>query len=198
MIDALGKALSSGTSRLTAVARRFAASRSGVGAVEFAIIAPLLLMLYITAFELTIGLGVAKRASRSAGSIADLVTQQKSVSKAYLGTMKDVAAAIFVPHRTTDMTLKVSGIAVDANGNATIAWSWKQDGTRAYTAGNSVTVPKDLRTPNSFLVHSELSVPHQLLMFMPGLVPPEMRSINIGRDYYFRQRTEDKITCTDC
>lgn len=53
--------------------KRLIADRSGVGAVEFALIAPLLLALYITSFELTIGFSVASRVTRSASSIAALL-----------------------------------------------------------------------------------------------------------------------------
>lgn len=180
--------------RLRAIAR----DRSGLGAVEFAIIAPLLLMLYITSFELTIGLSVAKRATRSAGSIADLVTQQKSVNKAYLKTMTNVAAATFAPYRLTGLNLKISGITIDASGAAKIAWSWDQDGGKPYNVGATAIIPANMNTPKSFLVHAELSVSHELLMFMPGLVAPDVRSIRIGRDYYYRPRLDGEIECKDC
>lgn len=181
-----------------AMLRRFVADRRGVGAVEFAIIVPVLLMLYITAFELTIGFSIAKRATHAAGSIADLVTQKATIDKAYLKTMKNVSTAIFAPHEASEASLKVSGIKIDASGKATYFWSWADNDTRPYAVGAAATVPSDMSTPNSFLVHSELSIPHELLMFMPGLMPSTVRTISINRDYYFRQRQGTDVPCTNC
>ena len=180
--------------------RRFFRDRQGVGGVEFAILAPILISLYITCFELTMGLSVAKRATRSASTIADLVTQQTSVNKAFLATMPDVTEAIFVPYRTEAdaVSLKITGIAMDANATPRVLWSWQQDGTRPYGVGTSVSdVPDELKAANSFLVRAELSVPHQLLMFLPG-ISTETRTITISRTFFYRQRVGDSIACSDC
>jgi len=177
---------------------RFGRDRSGMGAVEFAMIAPLLLMLYITAFEVTIGLSVAKRATRSAGAIADLTTQADTVNLATLNTMKDVAGAIFAPYSTDDMTLQITGIDVDSAGKATVRWSWAGNGTAPYAKNAAFSLPTNIATPSSFLVHARVSVPHELLMFMPGLMPASMQNITISREYYFRQRINDAVSCTGC
>ncbi|NTJ41154.1 pilus assembly protein [Agrobacterium larrymoorei] len=177
--------------------RRFSKDRKGVGAIEFAIIFPLLVSLYITSFELTVGFSVYKRATRAAGSVADLVSQQATVDKAYLGTMRDVASAIFVPYNTNGISLKITGIQVDANRQATVKWSWDQSEGRPYAPNTPVRVPDNLLQPNAFLIHSELSVPHNLLMFMSSL-SSSITPIRIGRDYYFAKRETDAITCSNC
>ncbi|WP_312222121.1 TadE/TadG family type IV pilus assembly protein [Rhizobium rhizoryzae] len=180
--------------------RRLLADQRGVGAVEFAIIAPILIAIYITCFELTMGLSVSKRVTKATGTIADLVTQQTSVTKLYLASMIDVSKAIFVPYNTstTNLKLKVTGISVDSTGTPKVAWSWDQGGGRPYAVGATVTdVPTELKTANSFLVRSELSVPHELFMLMPVL-SSETRSITISRSYFYRQRMGDSITCSDC
>ena len=182
--------------------RRFLSDRSGIGGVEFAIIAPILIALYISCFELTLGISVAKRATKAAGSVADLVTQQTSVNKALLAGMMDVSKAIFVPFNTDakNITLKITGVTIDANANPKVLWSWDQTGARPYAVGSAVTgVPTDMTVANSFLVRAELSVPHELLLILPGgLLSSQTKSITISRNYFFRQRVGDKIDCTDC
>lgn len=178
--------------------RRFGRDRSGVGAVEFALIAPLLLILYITAFEVTVGLSVAKRATRTAGAVADLTTQADTVDTTSLATMKDVATAIFAPYSATSLSLQVTGIAVDAAGKATVKWSWAQNGTAPYKKNATFALPSTIATPSSFLVHTRVSIPHKLMMFMPGLLPPQIDNITISREYYFRLRLADAVSCSDC
>ena len=48
----------------------------------------------------------------------------------------------------------MSGVSVDAAGNATIVWSDPYQAT-ARTVGSSLTLPPGLNTPNSWLVFAE-------------------------------------------
>ncbi|MCM2473657.1 pilus assembly protein [Rhizobium sp. CG5] len=185
-----------------ALLKRLKDNRDGIGGVEFALIVPLLLVVYICAFELTLGFSVAKRATRATGTIADLVAQQSSVTTTFLATMPDVAAAIFTPYDTAadgeTIDLKITGIAVDSSANPTVAWSWAADGTTPYVAGTTVSVPSDMVTADVFMVRAELSVPHTLVMYLPGAAAKETRSITIEREYFFQQRTGETIDCSDC
>lgn len=189
-------------SRIGRAGRRLALlarDRSGVGAVEFALIVPLLLVLYLGAFELTMALSVSQRTTSSAGAIADIVArQQKTVTKAFLATMPDVMKAIFAPTATTGYTLKITGIKVDANVKATVAWSWAQDGSKPYATGATVTLPNGMAAANAFFVHAELTMPHQLVTYMTGFTGSSVSTITLARDYYFRQRENGEIACSDC
>lgn len=185
--------------RLVLTARRLARERKGAGAIEFAILFPVLIMLYIGAFEITIGLSVSKRVTRAAGAIADIVTQQQSVTKAVLAQMPSVATSIFVPYNSTSVKLKITGITIDAGANAKVLWSWAQDGTAPYAKNTAVNnVPADMKTANSFLVRTELSIPYAMFMFAPNFMPDGMRTITISRSYFYRQRQGDSIPCGDC
>jgi len=188
-----------GARPFAALVARFAQDTSGVGAIEFAILVPVLLLLYLGALQTTMALSVAQRASRAAGTVADIVTQQPTVSKSALSAMPSVANAIFVPYKITGMTLKITGIQIDASSKATVLWSWEQDGTTAYVAGSAVTnVPKDLNKASSFLVRTEMGVPFKLISFGPDFLPSGMNSITMQRQYFYRQRTGSSITCSDC
>jgi Flp pilus assembly protein TadG len=185
--------------RLHSTFKRLLRDRTGVGAIEFAILFPILVMLYIGAFEITVGLSVSKRATRAAGSIADIVTQQQSVTKSWLADMPSVASSIFVPYVTTGLTLKITGIAIDASANPKVAWSWAQDGSKPYTVNTAVTtVPADMKKANSFLVRTELSIPYELFVFAPDFMPGDLRTITISRSYFYRQREGDSVLCGDC
>lgn len=183
--------------RLRALCLRFAGDREGVGAIEFAILFPILVMLYVGAFEITIGLSISKRAARSSAAIADVVTQQQTVTKAWLNDMPSVASAIFAPYGTTGLTVKITGIAIDASANPTVKWSWAQDKTAPYAANSAVTVPPDLQKASTFLVRTELSVPYKLFLFAPNLMPNQS-TLTISRTYFYRQRQGDNVLCSDC
>jgi Flp pilus assembly protein TadG len=179
--------------------RRFGRDRTGVGAIEFAILAPVLLLLYLGALETTLALSAAKRASRASGSIADIVTQQSSVNKSFLATMPSAAGAIFAPFDSSGLTLKITGITIDSSSKATVAWSWAQNGTTPYSSGTAVSdVPTDMNKASSFLVRTELAIPYTLFTFGPSFLPSGTNTITIARKYFYRQRTGTSISCSDC
>ncbi|WP_117192988.1 TadE/TadG family type IV pilus assembly protein [Rhizobium terrae] len=178
--------------------RRLVADRRGVGAVEFALIAPILISLYITSFEITIGLSVSTRLTRATSTIADLVTRETTVSQATLATMKNVADGMFAPYKVDDPNIRITGVVLDATGNPTVAWSWSNKGGAPYAVGSPVNVPGGMRVANSFLIRSEVSITHELLMFMTGAMPSGIKEIHMGREYFYRQRMGTSIPCTNC
>lgn len=186
--------------RITSKLAGLFGDRSGVGAIEFAILFPILVMLYIGAFEITVGLSVSKRAARAAGSVADIVTQQQGVTKTSLQQITTVANAIFAPYNTSQMQVKLTGITMDASANAKVLWSWGNSTTSApYAANSAVTgVPADMQKASSFLVRAELSIPYQLFAFSPAFLPGNLQTLTIQRTYYYRQRQNDSIACSDC
>ncbi len=67
--------------------------RKGTGAIEFALILPIMLALYMGSFELSLGFSMARKVSRAASTVADLVAQRSSVTAADLDQMKTVRRA---------------------------------------------------------------------------------------------------------
>jgi Flp pilus assembly protein TadG len=166
------------------------AARSGASAIEFAFLAPVLIALYIGSFEIT----------KAAGAVADIVARQSSVDKAFLSEMVDAAEATIAPDHTDGLTLKITGVTIDSAGNAKVLWSWDDAGTVPYVKGSAVTVPDDMRTPSSFLIHAEVSLPHTLLLFAASdaSVERNVRTITLTRDFFYRQRLGEDIACSNC
>ncbi len=184
---------------LASVTRRLARDKEGVGAIEFAILFPVLVMLYLGAFEITVGLSVSKRATRAAGAIADIITQQPSVTKSSLTDIAKAATAIFVPYDSSDMTLKVTAVQIDGGTSATVLWSWSSAGGTPYAKNSTVSdVPTEMKKASSFLIRTELSIPYTLFVFAPDFMPASMRTITISRSFFYRQRQGDNILCGDC
>lgn len=177
---------------------RLLTSKDGVGAVEFALIVPILLIIYLMSFEITVAISITRKVTHASSDIADLVTQKSSVDKAYLSTMPNVARATLAPYSSNGLSLKISGIAIDAASIARIAWSWQSTGGAPYAVGSTTNIPSDLAMPNSFVVRSELSLPYSLLLYLPGMSGTQTQSFTIKKDFYYRQRVGNSITCSDC
>lgn len=182
----------------TALVSRLWRAREGVGAVEFALIVPILLIIYLMSFEITVAISMTRKVTHASSDIADLVTQSDKVDKAFLSTMPYVAKAIIAPYSSSGMLLKISGIQIDATPTAKIAWSWQSTGGAPYAVNSTVTIPSDLLIPNSFVVRSELSLPYSLLVYLPGMSGTQSQTLTISKVFYFRQRVGDSVACTDC
>lgn len=190
--------LRQGCHDLVCNSKRLMGDRQGVGGVEFALVAPMLIVLYLMAFELTMGLSVAKKASMASSTIADLVSREETVDKTFLAGMADVSGAIFVPYPSKDLLINVSAIKIDSSKAAKVLWSWSTTGVAPYAVGTDAPVPADMLVADTFLIRSELSVSHELMMYLPGLSGSEAKNFTIAREYYFRQRLGTEIKCDGC
>ncbi len=187
--------------------RRLIADRRGVGAIEFAIVAPLLVLTYVGAFEITVGVTVARKVSRASSNVSDLLTRGDTTTIAKLDAMKDVTKSVVAPFSQNEYSLKMTGIAIDADGKATVAWSrgWSRSAGSStevlnnspYTKGDAVTLPKNVEAKNSFIVRTEFQMQHPILLMAPSLAS-RVKQITLSKDSYFRLRKGTKITCGDC
>ncbi|MEM5470996.1 TadE/TadG family type IV pilus assembly protein [Hoeflea sp. AS60] len=184
--------------KLNRAVTRLRGDKSGVGAVEFALIAPVLIVLYMGSLEISVAMSVSKKLARASSTVADLVTQGETVDKAFLKSMVNVAQSVMMPFRTDGMKVKITGINIDGSGVGKATWSWQQDNTQPYAKDSTQTLPKDLAIPNTFLVRTEIEFDHKLLLIMPGLSDVDIRTLNMKKTYHLRQRIGDSVTCSNC
>lgn len=188
------RALSKHSTRLL---RKFTQDERGVGAIEFAFIFPLLVILYLGAFELTVAYSVYKRTATAAGSIADTISQQSSVDKAFLGSMKNLINVTFTPYKPINLKLKITGILVDDKQFARVLWSWDETGAAPYGKNTTVNLPESMRDSARFYIRTELEVDHSILRFMTTL-ETAITPVTLSRDYMFEKRPDDPVLCPSC
>ena len=132
--------------------RNFSTDADAVAAVEFAIVAPFMLLLYIGGIELANGMAINVKVSATAHSVTDMVTQNTSLSTAQMQNILTGATAIIAPYPVTSgtgslLSVTVSEISSDANGNLTLQWSQSYNGTSfgpGRTNLTNLTVPTSL------------------------------------------------------
>tara|TARA_R110002020_G_scaffold266265_2_gene481179 strand:+ start:3098 stop:3670 length:573 start_codon:yes stop_codon:yes gene_type:complete len=183
---------------LKRAARKLRGDRSGVGAVEFALIAPVLIVLYMGSLEISVAMSVNKKLARAASTVADLVTQDDEVKKEFLNSMVNVAQSVMTPFHSDGIKVKITGIAIDGSGVGKTTWSWQEDNTKPYAVGSTQALPTDLAMPNTFLVRTEVEIDHDLLLVMPGIQDIDMRTLHMKKTYHLRQRVGNKVDCLDC
>ena len=111
--------------------RKFSTDADAVAATEFAIVVPFMLVLLVGGVELGDGMAINVKVSATAHSVADMVTQNTSLSTASLQNILTGATAIIAPYpvNSSQLSVTVSEISSDANGNLTLRWSQSYNGT---------------------------------------------------------------------
>ena len=139
--------------------RRLLGADSGVAAVEFSLILPILVVLWIGGVELTGALSVDRRLNNLASSIGDLVARGKTITYAQVDDIFDLAPAALFPYDAIGISMRVTAIDIDEDGNAKVAWSRAEGtGLTAYVQDTLMTsvVPAALRVAGTQLIMSEV------------------------------------------
>lgn len=132
-----------------------AGDQRGVSAVEFALLLPLMVTLYLGVVEISQGISADRKVTMTARSVADLVSQASNMSNSDMTNSLNAATAVMAPFPDTNLKVTVTSIAIDANGKATVKWSDTKNGT-ARAKGSTVTLPTALVVADSSLIWSEV------------------------------------------
>src|ERR1700724_2712683 len=140
--------------RLAGRLAALAFDRRGAAAVEFAALLPFMLLLYIGGVEVSQGVSADRKVTLTSRTVADLASRASTIDDPAMSSILSAASAVIAPYDTTKLTVTVSQVKIDAQGNATVAWSDAYNGT-ARSKGQSVTVPAALAVPNTDLIWGE-------------------------------------------
>ena len=134
---------------------RLLGDRRGVSAVEFAILAPVMLTLFLGSVEATQGIAANRKVELTAHTLADLSSQYTDITNADMSNILAAGSAILAPYPTASLQEVVSEISSNAQGVGTVVWSDTLGGT-ALTVGATVSVPSALAVPNSYLMLAQV------------------------------------------
>ena len=175
--------------------RRFWRDARGVSAIEFALIAPLMLVIYFGLVEFCQGYMASRRASHTASIVADLVAQSDATTTQDLTSIFAIGDLIMRPFPAAPLSIRVSSVTIDANGVARIDWS--QSNNKALTARVKNSVVSDL--PSGLIDKGESLILGETQFKYTSPVAQMIKTpINFDRSYYLRPRTVDKVLCSNC
>jgi Flp pilus assembly protein TadG len=194
--------------RLLHRVRKFSTDDDAVAAIEFAIVVPFMLLLLLGGGELAEGMAINVKVSATAHSVADMVTQNTSLSTSSMQNIMSGATAVIAPYPVNNMQLlvTVSEVSSDTNGNLTLGWSQSYNGssfgpgrpslasstnppygalTRPTSLNGTVGNPNDANNQNdqvSFIV-SEVSY-----VYTPNLGYTIVGPVTLGDSYWLFPR----------
>lgn len=169
---------------------RLVRDQSGVSAVEFALLAPLMIAFYFGLVEICQGYMADRRATHVASMVGDLSAQADALTYAELDDIFAIGVIIMRPFPTDSLQIRVSSVTRGSDGVARVDWSraWN---TTALEEDAVIETPDGLIEEGQSLVMSEsvydYDSPADYLM--PGLT-------RFTHVFYLRPREIEQVSLT--
>lgn len=143
--------------RATYAARRLRRDEGGASLIEFTLIFPLLVGLFLGLVEFGEAFSVSRRVSNAAAAASDLVSQVPSVTDADLSDIALVTTELLKPYKSDNFGMVISSVVANQdNTGATVAWSYATgQGATARTQGGAYTLPSGITEPASSIIMVE-------------------------------------------
>jgi len=136
--------------KLTRYLQHFWRKETGTAAVEFALVVPLMLTLYVGCSEAASLLTADRKVQTVSGAMGDLVARaNKTITSDQLKDYFDAATSIMSPYVISGLTQTVTAVSVSSTGQTTVLWSvrfadGKYSGTVAeHPKGQPYTLPAE-------------------------------------------------------
>ena len=166
----------------------FRRDRRGVSAVEFALIAPVMIALYLSAVEMSLALTIDRKITGAASAMADLVAQDDIITDDEIADILSAGGAIVAPFDASLLRVRVTNVYMDFSGEVAVEWS-DADGMAPHAEGSTVTVPNGVLNPNRSIVMVEVAYDYETLFDILGL-----SGFEISETFYLRPRQSIVVT----
>jgi len=129
--------------------------RSGIAATEFAVIVPIMLVMFFGTVEFSSGIAVDRKVTLVARTLSDLTSQSTSVADSDMTNFFAASYAILTPYSSTPTQGTISELYVNPGTlKATVQWS---KGSVPRTVTSTVPIPAALAVAGTYLIFSEVS-----------------------------------------
>ena len=127
----------------------------GLAAIEFAMVIPIMLLLFFGTDEFASGIAVNRKVTLMARTLSDLTSQNIAVTDTQLTNFFNASSSIMTPYSATPVRSTITELYVDpATKAARVQWS---KGSAPRTAGTTVPIPTALQVGDTYLIYSEVN-----------------------------------------
>lgn len=133
--------------------RRLWGDRRGVAAVEFALIAPMLVGLYLSAVELTLAFEAQQRMTHMASAMADMAAQSRTITTAQLDDIMQSGSVMAYPLTTSPLGQRIASMTANSAGVVTVDWTR----THNFTTTAAPTVPTGFLRANESVIVADVT-----------------------------------------
>lgn len=161
---------------------------------EFALILPIAITLYLGAVQLQDGIACNRKVTITARSTADLIAQSVTgtTTASEIDSNLAAATAVMTPYPQSRTTIRVTEVSTDALLRTTVQWS-RSTAATAYPKGQIVTIPTGMRIPGTYFLYAEVTYAYK-----PAVVYSFIGPLTLRDSIYMLPRNASRIDCNDC
>ena len=136
--------------------KRLGGDRDGVSAVEFALIAPVMVLFYLGMMEVSLALSVDRKVTSAASALADLVAQDDVITDDEMNDILNAGGAIIAPYDPSRFSVRISSMSMNLSGDAEIDWS-DASGMSPFGPGTAADAPSGILFPGRSVIMVEVA-----------------------------------------
>jgi Flp pilus assembly protein TadG len=165
--------------------------QDGSAVVEFALILPFLLLLFLGSIEASSLITVDRRVNVISGTLGDLVARSEdSIAATTITDYFTAAQNIIYPYPAGDLEQRVSFVEVAADGTTKVLWSCAYNGATARTVNSAYTLPTKMNelSRGGWIVASETRYAYTPVL---GVIFDDV--FNLTSESFYLPRFEEAI-----
>ena len=178
-------------SRRAQLHRRFLTSTRGVAAVEFAIMLPILVTLFLASVDAARAIAIYTKV-RAATYVLDAITNQyTTIQSTDMSAILGATSVVLAPYSSSPVKVVLSQIKVTSATAAKVNWSATLNGT-ALTQNSTTTVPTNFASCSSYpcyLIYGQVSY-----TYTPLFLYFTKSAITLSDSLYATPRVSECIT----
>ena len=133
----------------------WADDNSGLAAVEFAMIIPIMALLFVGTNEFSAGVAIDRKVTIMARTLSDLTSQNTSVTDTQLTNFFNASKAIMTPYPSDPVKGTITELYVNPTTlKARVQWS---QGAVPHAVGDIIEIPDALKIGGTYLIFSEVT-----------------------------------------
>jgi Flp pilus assembly protein TadG len=180
----------------TPLLRRLRADAQGVAAVEFALVAPILILLYCVGFEVSEAATVYRKLTDTTIQIANVTSQYTTMASSDVSLVESASSEIMTPFSTAPFSVVLSEVSTNASGQGTVTWSQACSGSSCtagtgLATGASVTMPAGFQTPNANYILVQTTY-----AYTPVIAGNFIGNLNMTGQFFMLPRNSPSIAYT--
>jgi Flp pilus assembly protein TadG len=121
----------------------------GVAAVEFALILPIVLMLFLGGMELSNAAATHRKLTDTTIELANVVSQYTTMAPPDVSSVFNASAQIMAPYPTSQLSIVLSEVTTNSSNVPRVTWSQAYNGATPLAVGATVTMPSGLPQPST-------------------------------------------------
>jgi Flp pilus assembly protein TadG len=173
--------------------RRFKGDNGGVAAIEFAMIVPLMIMMFVGAVEFSQAITVDRRVSQVASSTADLIARTKTMTTTDMDGVMQVVEQLVKPYDHTLLKMTVLNVKASPSDvtDTRVCWAHAHNGgVGTFNSNDPYSLPTGVVEAGDSVIVADVKYAYTPLIFNMFITTTK----DLTEKFYLKPRLSSFVT----